>query len=322
MVSRGVKVSSLTAAALAVALAGCGASPSGDDDDALDANLGGDGSVPSIDGTPAFDAPSPDARKIYDATPPSDATVEASTFDSLFRAFRLSLGMDLVPSDDNIRQSAQNHCFYCDNNPADCGPRENNPGAVGYTGENFWNRMAAAGFSGDAFTEVMSLFGDPSTAFPSWVATVYHRIPLVSYQSSAYGYGAGMFCDTGDFAREDPADPDQRAHWPLADATEIPLAAATEFPEVGTPPNGYPISLHGSSALTISSHALVVGGAGTPVPYLLLDEASDPNGHVTALQVYLVPEDPLSAGTTYRATISGTQNGSAFTTTWTFTTVI
>ncbi len=320
MVSRGVKFSSLIVVGLVVGVAACGSSASGDDDEVVDADLSGDGSVPAVDGAPGADGPTPDARKIYDASPPSDATVEAAVFDTLFRAFRLSLGMDLVPSDDNIRQAAQNHCFYCDNNLADCGPRENDPGGVGYTGENFWNRMAAAGFTGDAFTEVMSLFGDPSTAFQSWVATVYHRLPLVSYQSSAYGYGTGMFCDTGDFAREDPADPDERTHWPLAGATEISLAAAAEFPELGTPPNGYPVSLHGSSALSISSHSFVVEGTGTTVPYLFLDQGSDPNGHVTALQVYLLPDDPLSPGTTYRATISGTQNGSAFTETWTFTT--
>jgi uncharacterized protein YkwD len=313
-------------AGLALAsLAACGSDSGGGG--AIDAGPTGDGARPGPDGAAVPDAALVHAdAAIVDAVPPpdhpipSDASVEAMAFDALFAAFRSSLGMAPVPLDDHARQAAVNHCFYCDHNPGDCGLRENNPSGIGYTGENFWERMAAAGFVGVPFTEVMSFYGDPETAFAAWVASIYHRLPLVSYQSSAYGFGAGVACDTGDFGKSTPGDPDARSHWPRHGAFGIPTTAAVEFPELAPPPLGYPISLHAGSPIAVTAHSLTESASAAPVPVIFVDEASDPHDHVTAYLVYLVPAAPLEPGTSYDVSITGMQNSALFIETWSFST--
>jgi hypothetical protein len=179
--------------------------------------------------------------------------------------------------------------------------------------------MIAAGFSGEAFIEVLSYFGDPPVAFASWVDSLYHRIPLTSYLSSSYGYASGPGCDVADFARVLPADPEARSRWPLDGAIDVPRELEAEFPELMPGPLGYPISLHAGGRLVITAHQLEEVGGGA-VAHHFVDEDADPNDYLTGYEVYLVPAAPLAAGTTYRATLTGTQAGVDFTTSWTFTT--
>jgi hypothetical protein len=82
---------------------------------------------------------------------------------------------------------------------------------------------------------------------------------------------------------------------------------------------GYPVSFHVGHDRTLTVDAFTLATAsGTNVPVTLLSAAADE--HVPVSAAAIIPQSPLSAGTTYRASFSGRTDGVSVSQSWQFTT--
>jgi hypothetical protein len=81
------------------------------------------------------------------------------------------------------------------------------------------------------------------------------------------------------------------------------------------------IAVRRNNTLVVSSASLVKVATGAPVVLRpVVSAGNDPYGLYRSHEAYIAPEAPLSANSTYQATVTGTNNGVAFSRTFSFTT--
>jgi uncharacterized protein YkwD len=234
--------------------------------------------------------------------------------------------MGALDCNDAIQKAARAHANYIVLNGSKLTHTET-MGNPGFTGVNFWDRMSAAGFKGSPMFEVVHSLGDGHGAIlgpDGWINTLYHRIPFVSFGAKGYGFGnaSGKFA-TIDFASGGstpskttistwPADGDTGIYPTFRCASEIPN------PIPGATYAGYPVSITGGSALTITTHTIQTGGA--DVEHVTIDKKSDGAGLVPDTQVYFIAKSPLKPSTKYDVHVAGTVGGTPFDQSFSFTT--
>jgi uncharacterized protein YkwD len=183
---------------------------------------------------------------------------------------------------------------------------------AGFTGKNFGARMKAAGFQGAAFAEVMAFTGGPITAVDGWMATLYHRLPIIDAAVDAYGYGqakAGKATtEVMDLARG-KAIIDPILVWPTPGATNVAKSwSGAESPQPKPPPLGYPsgpmITAHLPPGAKVVSHALF-DSADASVGHVWLDATNDPTmAAYSSRAVALYAERPLAGDSVFRVRLS------------------
>src|SRR5436309_2528307 len=119
-------------------------------------------------------APAPPPPAVARTSP-----VPADTALARANEFRARAGLPPLQGDAAITTATQNHANYYALNHADppaiANPHNEVAGKPGFTGVNFWDRLQAAGFSGNATAEVMHFLGDPRASVNGWMASVFHR---------------------------------------------------------------------------------------------------------------------------------------------------
>jgi len=113
--------------------------------------------------------------------------------------------------------------------------------------------------------------------------------------------------------------------FPCQGVTGIPYGLTGEIP---MPPNtssngfGTPISVIGrlNDTVILTSATLVNTSTGAQITLNILNASNDPNKELQPYQASAYPASPLAPNTTYQANLSGTDNGTPFTRTFTFTT--
>lgn len=283
----------------------------------------GDTSPPPTDTTP----PPPVPGAVYGAkcTGMSANELKAWTDVAIVRGKAKMGALDCI---DAIQTAARSHSHYMEVNGLLTHTED--AGKSGYTGVNFWDRMSAAGFSGpgSAMFEVAHSIADGDGAIlgeGGWINTLYHRIPFVSFGAKGYGFGAGTTTySTMDFS-SGGAKPSTTtiSTWPVDGDTGVwtTFRAASEIPNPlpGKVNAGYPVSITGGGAVSISTHTLT-DPAGTALDHVLITTATDSSGLVPKDQAYLIASNPLSRSTAYVAHFAGTVGGSPFDVSFSFTT--
>jgi len=239
--------------------------------------------------------------------------------------------MNLVTALDT---SAQAHCNYkvANSSNATCiaDPHGEVMTCTGFTGANVQAREVAAGYpQALAYTEVATTFGNnPTAAVPSWIDTVFHRIPMLDPWTVDMGYGGAAACDVIDVGRGMSAVAATAVVvYPYDGQTNVPPAwSGSEGPAPPAPPSGfpssYPINIY-AQGLTVTQHVLTKDGDTTPITHLWLDANSS---QISAgLKGYFVDTAflygaPFALSTKYRVKIVGTHTGGALNMEWTFTT--
>jgi hypothetical protein len=288
------------------------------------------GCVAPADEVELFDDEEEEADSVQQAvtgtkcsTMSTDATAALAAIDSV----RTKMGMAAINCDNKIQHAAINHAKYQGLN--NVMTHQEVAGKQGFTGVNFWDRMKYTGFAGSAMNEVISGGGGGTAVVNQFMNSVYHRVPFVSFQAKSYGFGnyisgATNKYGTIDFASGGSApSPTTTVVWPSVNATGVPksFSCNTESPNpcnAGQTVVGSPISLTGGSDLTITSTKIVKKGTATGLAHLVRTNSF--SGYIPKTQVYLIPNAPFAAATSYTATVTGSLNGSAFTKTWSFTT--
>jgi hypothetical protein len=271
---------------------------------------------------------------IDDCTPPpagaSDKAIQAWM---LVNELRLAAGAGCMNLASELIGSAQSHCDYIATNKGsgmcDAGAHAEVSGCPGFTGADVQSREIAAGYPRMlAYTEVEVTYGnDPVRAVPSWIDTVFHRIPLLDPWTADMGWGGATGCDVIDIGRGMSTMPsDTIVVYPYDGQVDVPPAwSGLEGPAPPAPaggwPSAYPINIYAKS-IKVSEHVITKDGDDTPLAHTWLD-AQMPG--VASLRNYFgnvafMYGAPFELSTKYRVRISGTYAGGNFTKEWTFTT--
>jgi uncharacterized protein YkwD len=186
---------------------------------------------------------------------------------------------------------------------------------------------AACGKAADLFFQVSDL----EVAVDGWMATLYHRRPILSPTLERIGVGYAKLRDGSYMAAlmfQDGYSVDVSSKWPVAypadNQSNVPLEFGAEVPNPvpGGGRAGYPITLQFPPYDKLTGvRAALVDGSGKAVPFYL----SDPEHPATFFGqwgvVSLIPKLPLSANGRYAVRVDATWNGKPGTWHWSFTTL-
>jgi uncharacterized protein YkwD len=298
---------------------------------------GGTGPVPSGSGgspspTPTGTTPPPPPAAC--PAPPADASSNAVQAWTTLNQIRVAAGAGCMNLVSALDTSAEAHCNYeaanAGNTTCTSDPHGEVASCTGYTGATAQAREIAAGYPSTlAYTEVATTYGNnPTAAVPSWVDTVWHRIPLLDPFTVDMGYGGATRCDVIDIGRGSSAMPANTiVIYPYDGQTNVPPTfSGREGPAPPAPPSGwpsaYPISIY-ARQLSVTEHVLTKDGDATPIDHLWLDTQSSLVSSGLKGYFYdtaMLYGAPLDLSTKYRVKIVGTYAGGALDKEWTFTT--
>ncbi len=251
------------------------------------------------------------------APAPAGSTAGAQAALTASNDARLAMGVPCVDMITEINTAAQNHCDYYAMNSGACrAGHAEVEGCAGFTGEQFFQRMSAAGYSGSAAFENMAFSNDGASAVRQWIDSVWHRTPVLSPWVRHAGYGGASGCDTMDYGRGPSTPSDVTAVWPYANQTSVPTSfdGRREGPMPPSPPtgwpSGYPITVYVNGSL--SAHTITVDGSSTPIDHVWITPA---DSRLLSTEYVMYTHAPLTSGTTYRVHVSGSVDLE-----WTFTT--
>lgn len=253
--------------------------------------------------------------------PPADA--EGLLALAHLNSLRTTAGLPAFGYSTALGQAATMHALHVAQDPA----AEAHVEVMGKpfaTGVQPWNRSAYYGYGGGT-SEVVAYCGDAVAAVDGWMATLYHRLPLVHPGNTELGYGhAGPGCREGfDEARlveVIDAGPGQHGvapaliRYPYDGQTGVP----TWWPGAERPdpfrlypgvegPVGYTITLTWSAKpedLTLTSWSLT-GSDGKSVPVMTFTPHNDDQLSGACDTIALIPPCPLEPQTTYTVDLVG-----------------
>ncbi|MCW8206467.1 CAP domain-containing protein [Verminephrobacter aporrectodeae subsp. tuberculatae] len=278
------------------------------------------------------DTPAPAASAIVTSVPA--ATYEATSSEALayemLNAERSQCGFGLLAQDIRLDQAAMGHLDYLAQNNA-VGHFQK-PGNARFTGVNPGNRATAAGYDhrqvGETllpvpFTEnveyaVRSILSAPHTL----VALHGLRDVGLAWGPTAVGRTLEMVFGLAENAVHQDAGkvltyPCEGSAGVLASTgEEVPTPFLAEADAIW----GQPILVKGASDLRVAAASITGPGGAVTIKALYGDEqTTDPNGRCKAGVACIIPV-ALATNTTYTATVSGTNAGAGFMSTFSFRT--
>jgi uncharacterized protein YkwD len=261
---------------------------------------------------------------------PSGSSAEQAIAVQTLEQLRAQLGLSPVQAAAPLQKAAQAHASFYVAHGAQYQAKQLSPHAEDasfgsdFTGADPQVRVQAAGWSGGV-TEVMAFTGSPAGAIAGWLATVYHRMPLLDPRSKSLGYGqaaAGNYqTEVMDIASGSSAAPGVVVYPYPGQVGVAGSWGGGEGPQPPPPPAGFPsgpvISVRMAQPATVTKHELR-DGAGKAIAHVWLDAQNDSNtamfdADCRSLYAY----QPLAAGV-YTVHIAATIAGQAQTIEWQF----
>lgn len=180
----------------------------------------------------------------------------------------------------------------------------------------------------------ISIGGEPNDAIASWMATLYHRIPLLEPNLKSVGFGCARgdhggwitVLDVGNGLDTKTPRPGP-VLYPVENQTDVPLEfpgneLPNPIPDDATGRAGYPITVFFPIQQPLVGAAGKLEDAkGRPVEcwFSSPESRANPN-HPQGTTVCLIAKEPLQPEHRYRATFTGEQLGKPWRKSWTFTT--
>jgi uncharacterized protein YkwD len=277
------------------------------------------------------------------------ASEEAAAF-ALLNAERKNCGFGLLAQNAKLDQSAGSHAKYLAVNGLDYGHKEAG-GLPFFTGVTETDRAAAAGYSG---TVAAVMAGDLDVT-GKWgavdhvrnlLAAPYHLLAMIDghadvgvghakqlspnlqgYETTATNITMGQRAGVNDL------DPNKVHTYPCGGSTgvnriltnetpsPIPLNLTQDNRKYGTP---IAVTVRAGKTLKVTGVVLAPAAGGAPVATTVVDQANDPQKSAymrsAASVAYALPMSVLLPLTKYTTIVTGTNDGLAFTKTFTFTT--
>lgn len=295
---------------------------------------GGGGGTP----TPTSTTPVSASASVVTTVAPSSYTGEMAIAFNLINSERSHCGFGLLSQSTQLDTSAMAHARYTVTNNSGATPHTEVAGQPGFTGVSPMDRMAATGYSIGASDELVAL-GSGTTAVRGLMSAPYHLAGLVgSYRDIGIGMAAttvnGMSSVVINLGYQRWAAPQLLASadvktYPCDGSSGVKPALFGESPnpipgrDLQTNPMGAPIyvRVRDGNTLAITSASMLRLDNGSMVPLrAAITSANDPNRMLSANEGYVAPDASLEVNTSYQVTVTGTNNGTAFSRTFSFTT--
>jgi hypothetical protein len=203
----------------------------------------------------------------------------------------------------------------------------------GATGAGPGDRAFYFGYDQGGAESALGGCGSTSQPNTAWLASVYHRMPYISYSDLDVGCGDSPGNGIADFGTRRGTAPANTVVtvWPPDQATGIPTTfwgGGENPPGVDITQAGYPIGLAialpanpamGTSTTAFS--ASLTDQNNSPIPFTPLNSITDPANISGSNDYFIVPNAALTPATTYNVSMAGTDgSGNAFNKSWSFKT--
>ncbi len=244
--------------------------------------------------------------------------------------YRAQAGLKLVELDDKLSRGCLAHARYLVIN-------EGHPALEGLKAHD--EDKSLPGFSEDGraagkASDIAAGDNEPIDGLNGWMATLYHRTPILEPGLKTIGFGCArgrrqgwvtvMNVSTGRTKEAHPGP----VLYPVPDQTDVPLS----FPSGGEEPNpipdvksnkaGFPITAYfptGPAPKNATGTLSDAKGIEVPCWFSAPDKPANPKFPQNGV-VCLIPKTPLAANTTYHVQMQGQLAGKAWEQKWKFTT--
>lgn len=313
------------------------------------AACGGGGDSDNNSGSTPTSTPTPAGTSVPLFTSVTTPTYVASSpekiiFDKI-NAERMKCGFGAIQQSTLLDTAAKNHVKYLELNKG-AFTHEEIPGKPGFTGLMAPERAIAVGYKPVAWvSEGMSssIGNPPEESVISQLAAPYHSQTMLSeytelglgtFRSAAYDMTVFNYGSASLSIGQLPSATGSAGvrTYPCEGVSGVAPALYVETPQpiarnMTTAPAGHPIMVFGDhqKKLTLTSAAIIEVPTGRSLPiHRLSTKDNDINAnYLRGPHVgYVLPDVPMLPNTTYSVTISGTNDGQAFTRNFTFSTGI
>lgn len=254
------------------------------------------------------------------------AQEERGALDKL-NEYRKAAGLNEVELDDELSSACVAHCKYLVKNNSD-GTRETPHDEVkGRDGFTEAGQRAAR-------NSVISWAGTAQKAVDEWMATVFHRIPLLRYGVEKIGVGVSadivaLDCQQGGKLHgHHSKDP---ILWPPDGATDVPVSFCPSgevpdpLPVQWSPPcpAGFPVTIQFPLGKKFTSSTMTLLDSNDDIVecYLTTPESPLAKHQICAEFAGLIPKKKLKRGASYTVRFACKVNDEEFTRAWTFRTI-
>lgn len=299
---------------------------------------GGGGTTAPVAATPPPTVST--AASLITTVGPATYNGEQAVAFNLLNAERGRCGFGLLSQNAQLDKAAAAHANYSKVNQVFS--HDETTGLPGFTGTTPTARGAAQGYAGQV-GEVMAS-GDGNYATRSLLSGPYHmRALLDGYRDVGIGmlesnvpgfpyFVADLGTQTG-FGVQQLGSSDV-VTYPCDGTAGVNFQLRGEVPnpipgrDLASNPIGTPvlIKVRDGNTLVITNAGMINVATGAPVALRApVGAANDPNAgggvaYFKPSEAYIAPDAPLTRGTAYQVTITGTNNGTAFSRTFSFTT--
>ena len=249
-------------------------------------------------------------------------TVSGAQMMALHNQMRAAIGAPTLPGDARVMLAAQNHANY--NAANRTGGHFETAGLPYYTGYSARDRLIAAGWTTSFVSEVATGGGSGALAGVQqlWDAP-YHRLGMMHPSASSAGWGhshLGTVATVGDITYDFGIRSPEYVRSPAHGQTGIPTSwsgneSPNPLPAGVSGPVGYPIMVVYSGGRNVVMRAAeIIAPNGTRVPFYYVQQQFEYDYQV------IIPQRPLTAGTTYHVRFDINVSNVMVTNEWDFTT--
>ena len=332
------KITGLTALAFAatLALAACG----GGGGSSTPAASTSTASSPASASAPAAASSTQTATSANVATPQFAANSAQLAAFNLLNQNRQQCGFAELTENTTLDQAAQAHATYMGENGGTITDTEV-AGNPGFTGVSYTDRAEHFGYpTGVLATGVSGGFFTNATLTPTqygqqimfgWLSGVYH-MAIAVWPVTEVGIGWNETTFNGfpeiqaslEIGNAPTATGNGPLTFPCQGTTGVAFSTGGETP---TPPNtsgnyGTPIAVAGVNMTdtVVLQTGTMTDPSNNVITLNLLDSANDPNAELKSFEAVAYPTSPLLPNTVYNVNITGTDNGTPFSRSFSFTT--
>lgn len=253
--------------------------------------------------------------------PAAPLTDGAVTVVAQINQFRRLAGLAPVEFDATLSQGGREHALYLSRNSKDpsvqrLGAHAQSPDLPGYT-----TAGAKAARNSD-----ISFGRPPEACVGAWMATLYHRVPLLRPNLKRVGVGYEGDIVVADLISGMEGEVNASVVYPGDGQTQVPMEFGAEIPSPVPPnapgPAGYPITLQfptfGPQAANV--RAELVDDHGKDVAFHLSDPEHPATFFTQQNTVCLIPVGSFAPGTVYTVKVMARVGDGEILKTWRFTT--
>jgi uncharacterized protein YkwD len=255
---------------------------------------------------------------------PTDREALARAVLAQVNGYRKRAGVAPVVLDEGLSRGCQAHAEYLVRNAADpstegVGGHEEDPKLPGHSAAG-----RKAGLAADIAMDI-----EPLRAVPEWMATLFHRVPILDPDLRRIGFGAAegerphwrVVVDVNSGHGSD-----RPVRYPADGQKDVPLAyhpgeRPDPIPESKDKKPGFPVSVAFPRGATVTDAAAHLTDAdGNEVAAWVSTPEKTVDRDLQRNSVCLVARQPLRPGTRYTATVTARVDGAAWKRSWSFTT--